>query len=75
MGQNAPVSQTLIVLSQEPDTIVLPSNGLKATELIPALCAFSFVALSSRVPAEKAGGVSSGNKGDFEALAYLHPKL
>ena len=48
-----PASQTLIVRSSEPDTIVLPS-GEKATDLIQSLWAFSFVALSSRVPAKHA---------------------
>ena len=48
----APASQTLIVLSQEPETIVLPS-GSKATEVMRSLCAFSLLALSSRVPANE----------------------
>ena len=45
----APASQTLIVLSHEPETILSPSL-LKATELITWLCALSFSALSSRDP-------------------------
>ena len=42
-----PASQTLIVLSLEPETMVLPS-GEKVTELTVLLCALSFSALSSR---------------------------
>ena len=45
----SPASQTLIVLSKEPETIVLPS-GEKATEVISSLWALSLLALSSRVP-------------------------
>ena len=46
-GQNAPESQTLIVLSNEPDTIVLPS-GEKATEVIFLPWALVFSLFSSR---------------------------
>ena len=45
-GQNAPESQTLIVLSSEPDTIVLPS-GEKATERMNPLWALVFSLFSS----------------------------
>ena len=44
--QNAPESQTLIVLSYDPETIDDPS-GEKATEQMLLLCAFVFSVLSS----------------------------
>ena len=44
-----PASQTLIVLSPEPETILVPSL-LKVTEVMPLLCALCFSALSSRDP-------------------------
>jgi len=45
----------LIVLSHEPDTMVVPS-GEKATELTLSLCALCFSALSSREAVSSAGG-------------------
>ena len=42
-GKSAPESQTLIVLSTDPDTIFVPS-GENATDLIPSLCASVFSA-------------------------------
>ena len=51
VSRHSPASHTLIVWSNEPDTIVLPS-GEKATEDTMLLCAFSLVALRSRVPAK-----------------------
>ena len=50
---DTPASQTLIVLSFEHETIVLPS-GEKATELMSWLWALSLVALSSSVAATHA---------------------
>ena len=47
-------SQTLIVLSLEPETILLPSL-LKATEKIRSLCALCFSALSSKDPVASTG--------------------
>ena len=44
-----PASQTWIVWSFEPETILVPS-WLKATERITPLCALCFSALSSRDP-------------------------
>ena len=44
---DTPASQTLSVLSSEPETMVLPS-GEKATDVTRSLCAFGFVALSSK---------------------------
>ena len=46
----------MIVLSKEPETIVLPS-GEKATEVIKSLWALSLLAFSSRVPANEGGRV------------------
>ena len=50
----APASQTLIVLSSEPETIVLPS-GEKATEVMSELWAFCCSFLSSSVPVKGVG--------------------
>ena len=56
MLELAPVqSQTLIVRSQEPDTIVFPS-GEKATEVMGPLCAFSFSLWSFRDAAARQVG-------------------
>ena len=52
-AQNAPESQTVIVLSHEPDTIFVPS-GEKATDVMTLLCAFVFSILRSSVPARQA---------------------
>ena len=46
----------MIVLSTEPETIVLLS-GAKATDITKLVCAFSLLALSSRVPANEGGRV------------------
>ena len=56
---NTPASQTLIVLSHEPDTMVLPS-GEKATEVTMLLCALCFSALSSRDAATSTEAVRFG---------------
>ena len=58
-AKNAPESQTLIVLSSEPDTILLPS-GENATERIQLLCALCFSALSSRDPVASVRALSIG---------------
>ena len=52
--KNAPESQTLMLLSSEPDTIVFPS-GEKSTEVIMLLCALVFSLFSSSVSAWKRG--------------------
>ena len=67
-GSIGPASQTLIVPSPEPETILVPS-GECATELI-TLCAFSLVALSSRVAAMHAEEASVQAK----ELAFWAPK-
>ena len=71
----SPASQTLIVPSRQPETIVLPS-GEKATEAISRLWAFSLLALSSRVPANEGGRVSEASEWQVEfcSTAHLRPK-
>jgi len=41
-GSGAPKSQTLIVLSYDPDTILAPS-GENSTDVMTSLCAFVFL--------------------------------
>ena len=50
MGSGAPKSQTLIVLSPDPDTILVPS-GENTTDVMTLLCALFFSLNSSIVPA------------------------
>ena len=54
-----PASQTLIVLSSEPETMVVPS-GEKATDITSLLCALCFSALSSRDAATSTEAVRFG---------------
>jgi len=51
--RGAPESQTLIVLSRDPETILVPS-GENATEKILPLWAFVFSLSSSSLPARQA---------------------
>ena len=69
-----PASQTLIVLSNEPDTMVLPS-GEKATEVTVSLCALCFSALSSREAVASVGVLRFGLGEEYGGLRYLHPRL
>ena len=69
-----PASQTLIVWSAEPETILVPSL-LKATEKIVLLCALVFSALSSRDPAARVGELSFELDEGSGGLGYLHPRL
>ena len=69
-----PASQTLIVSSLEPDTMVDPS-GEKATELMSALCALCFSALRSREAVASVGALSFGLGEEYGGLSYLHPRL
>ena len=71
---HTPESQTLIVRSLEPVTMVLPS-GEKATELMHSLCAFSFSALSSRDAAASVGALRLGLGEVSGRLMHLHPRL
>ena len=74
-GLGAPASQTLIVLSHEPDTTVLPS-GEKATEdTITLLCALCFSAFSSREAAASVRALRFGLGEGSGRLGYLHPTL
>ena len=54
----------MIVLSDEPDTMVLPS-GEKATEFTNKLCALFFSALSSRDAAARTEAVRFGLRGQW----------
>ena len=66
-GSGAPDSQTLIVLSSDPDTILVPS-GENATDLIQSLCAFVFSLSSPSAPAGQASRRQfwPRSRGDFE---------
>ena len=76
LERQSPASQTLIVWSRGPETMVLPS-GEKATLITQWLCAFSFVALSSRVPEKHAERVSEASAWQLEKAetAHLRPIL
>ena len=74
-GSYTPASQTLIVWSPEPDTMVEPS-GEKATEVTTSLCALCFSALSSREAVASVEALSFGLGEECGAgLRYLHPRL
>ena len=64
----------MIVLSNEPDTMVEPS-GEKATELISPLCALCFSALSSREAVASMGALNFGLGEEYGGLRCLHPRL
>jgi hypothetical protein len=74
VSADTPASQTLIVLSLEPDTMVAPS-GEKATEVTVLLCALCFSALSSREAVASMGTLSFGMSEEYGRLRYLHPRL
>ena len=74
MSTDIPASQTLSVLSHEPETMVLPS-GEKATEQMMSLCAFLFSALSSREAAASVGALRFSLGEGSGGLGYLHPRL
>jgi len=67
-------SQTLIVLSKEPDTMLAPS-GEKPTEVTLSLCALCFSALSSREAVASVGALSFGLGEEYGGMGYLHPRL
>ena len=74
-GSGAPESQTLIVLSSDPDTILVPS-GENATDLIQLLWASVFSLNSSIVPARKASTRQFWpRRGDLRAPAHQNPRL
>ena len=62
------------VLSDEPETMVLPS-GEKATDQMLPLCALCFSALSSREAAASVGALSFGTGAGLGAPDHLHPRL
>ena len=74
-GARPPASQTLSVLSDEPETTVLPS-GEKATELTLLLCALCFSALSSKDAATSTEAVRAGSKvWRVSVPTHPHPRL
>jgi hypothetical protein len=74
-ARGAPESQTLIVWSHDPDTILVPS-GENATDMISRLWALVF---SLNSPSASAGQGSRlqfwPRSGDFELAAYPNPRL
>ena len=70
----APASQTLIVRSSVPETILDPSL-LKPTDVIRSLCALCFSALSSKDPVASVGLLSFGLGKGSGGLGHLHPRL
>ena len=58
------ISQTLIVLSSDPDTILVPS-GENATDLIQSLCAFVFSLNSSSLSARQVSYSVLAKEGRF----------
>jgi hypothetical protein len=65
-ARSAPESQTLIVLSYDPDTILVPS-GENATDVMFLLCAFVFSLNSSSLSARQASRRQFWpRRGDFE---------
>ena len=64
----------MIVLSAEPDTMVVPS-GEKPTEQMVPLCALCFSAFSSRDAAASVGVLRFGLGEVSGGLGYLHPTL
>ena len=74
-AQSAPESQTLIVLSQDPDTILLPS-GENWTEAMGSLWALAFSVMRFREPAREARRRQFWpGRGNLEAQAHLNPRL
>ena len=74
-ASSAPESQTLIVLSTDPETILLPS-GENATDKTWALCVFVFSLFRSSVAARQATrGQFWPRRGDFRPKTYQNPKL
>ena len=79
VSANTPASQTLSVLSSDPETMVLPS-GERAQEFTmeftQSLCALCFSALSSRDAAASVGALRFGiGEGSGAGLGHLHPRL
>ena len=74
-GSGAPKSQTLIVPSSDPDTILVPS-GENATDLIQLLWASVFSLSNSSLSARQASRRQLWpRRGDFELAAHPNPRL
>jgi hypothetical protein len=74
-ASGVPESQTLIVSSSDPDTILVPS-GEKATELMSLLWAFVFSLFSSSVPAQEASKRQFWpGRGDLRPKTHPNPRL
>jgi hypothetical protein len=69
VSADTPASQTLIVLSLEPDTMVKPS-GEKATDVTALLCALCFSTLSSREAVASVGALRFGLGEEYGGLRY-----
>ena len=68
------ISQTLIVLSNDPDTTLVPS-GENATDMTQWLCASVFLLNSSSLPARQAKWRQFWpRRGDFELAAHQNPR-
>ena len=69
------ISQTLIVPSADPDTILVPS-GENATDMTQLLCAFVFSLSISSLSARQANTASvSAKERQFEGAAHPNPRL
>ena len=74
-SRGAPDSQTLIVLSSDPDTILVPS-GENATDQIKPLWALVFSLNSFSLSARQANMRQFWpRRGDLRALAHPNPRL
>ena len=74
-GKGAPESQTLIVPSRDPDTILVPS-GENATDMTQPLWAFVFSLSISSLSARQANRRQFWpRRGDFELAAHPNPRL
>ena len=73
-AQRSPESQTLIVLSQLPDTTVFPS-GEKATEVMCLLWALVFSVTRLSVAARGKGSQLKEGSERFRLNARLNPRL
>jgi len=74
-GKPAPESQTLIVLSHDPDTILVPS-GENATDTTASMWAFVFSLSSSSLSARQANRRQFwSRRRDFELAAHQNPRL
>jgi hypothetical protein len=73
--KSAPESQTLIVRSYVPETILVPSRE-NATDVIMLLWALVFSLNSSSLPARQASRRQFWpRRGDFELTAHPNPRL